>query len=29
MNRLYLDQLYVKVGRSIVRAAHRLEKRLS
>jgi NADH-quinone oxidoreductase subunit L len=29
MNRLYLDQLYLKFGRIVMLVAHRLEKRLS
>ncbi len=29
MNRLYLDQLYLKIGRIVTLVAHRLEKRLS
>ncbi len=29
MNRLYLDQLYFKIGRIVTLVAHRLEKRLS
>ncbi|MCK6494094.1 MAG: NADH-quinone oxidoreductase subunit L, partial [Nitrospira sp.] len=29
MNRLYLDQLYLKGGRLLLSVAHRLEKRLS
>ena len=29
MNRLYLDQLYLNIGRVVTQVAHRLEKRLS
>ncbi|MBP6263586.1 MAG: NADH-quinone oxidoreductase subunit L, partial [Nitrospira sp.] len=29
MNRLYLDQLYLKLGQIVARVAHHLEKRLS
>ena len=29
MNRLYLDQLYLKLGQIVTRVAHHLEKRLS
>ncbi|MBX3649524.1 MAG: hypothetical protein KF853_16105, partial [Rhodocyclaceae bacterium] len=29
MNRLYLDRLYLRLGRLVTHVAHRLEKRLS